>query len=113
MLPLEEDQQPCCPVSVHFGLPLFDLQLNKQICGQIKDHGLFTEASMAQHSLNSRLLALDLLEFIRTQLNKTWTNFELSLELVLSVDADFVPASPLQFYQGVLTEFDIMASNPP
>merc|ERR1711988_605015 len=67
MLPLEEDQQPCCPVSVHFGLPLFDLQLNKQICGQIKDHGLFTEASMAQHSLNSRLLALDLLEFIRTQ----------------------------------------------
>eukprot|EP01113_Clastostelium_recurvatum_P032633 TRINITY_DN4219_c0_g1_i6.p1 TRINITY_DN4219_c0_g1~~TRINITY_DN4219_c0_g1_i6.p1 ORF type:complete len:867 (+),score=237.19 TRINITY_DN4219_c0_g1_i6:26-2626(+) len=54
------------PLEVHFGLPIFNTKLNRQVMDKIRDRQLFGEEALRHHSKQSRVLALRLLDFIAT-----------------------------------------------
>jgi len=52
-------------LDVHFGLPLFDLALNAQICIRVANSGLLQRSELrGRHSRNMRLLSLRFLSFM-------------------------------------------------
>lgn len=52
------------PLSVHFGLPLFSLELNRQVCARIQQKQLFGAANLEAFTTWSRELSLSVLDFI-------------------------------------------------
>eukprot|EP00002_Diphylleia_rotans_P027658 TRINITY_DN5552_c0_g1_i2.p1 TRINITY_DN5552_c0_g1~~TRINITY_DN5552_c0_g1_i2.p1 ORF type:complete len:280 (+),score=52.35 TRINITY_DN5552_c0_g1_i2:198-1037(+) len=77
------------PMDVVFGMPLFDVDINEQVCQSIQERSLFSESSMRQHSRNSRLLSLQLLEFI--------TEYQGLPVEELSIGEVFLPTQQLTF----------------
>lgn len=47
-----------------FGLPLFNTNLNKEVCSRISSLGLFKQESLQELSLSSRTLSLQIMDFI-------------------------------------------------
>jgi len=59
------------PLDIHFGIPLFDQNLNKIICDRIQTSNLFDSTHLRTHSMNSRALALRLLHFIASHQDRS------------------------------------------
>lgn len=60
----DEKQERWVPLELRFGLPLFDLDLNRQVCHRIEQENMFSAECLRKHSLNSRKLCLRLYDFI-------------------------------------------------
>lgn len=52
------------PVDLFFGLPLGDVELNSSLAQKIEKNKLFTDENIAKQSKYSRLLCIQLLDFI-------------------------------------------------
>ena len=52
------------PFELHFGIPLFSVQLNRLVCERIEQYRLFSEKNLVSYSKSSRNLSLRLLDFI-------------------------------------------------
>ncbi|GAB6029426.1 hypothetical protein CHUAL_005185 [Chamberlinius hualienensis] len=79
----------------YFGLPLFDLKLNKDICQRVSQNGLCRSESLSRSTHSSRLLTIHLLDFIfdvQGTTPETETRFDLSSSSRKSSDMLNIPA---------------------
>ncbi len=54
------------PMAVYFGMPLFNTELNKEVCNSIEARHLLCEENVSQYTRYSQCLANKLLDFIET-----------------------------------------------
>ena len=83
------------PLDLHFGIPLFSISLNEDICARVLRKRTFSEEGLTRFSRTSRTLALRVLHFVR-------------LSRALELDSDVSSRLPLPthhmcFQQGVLS----------
>ena len=52
------------PLSVVYGMPLFDAELNKQVCSGIEHNSVFSCESIEKHSMSMRRLSVRFFDFI-------------------------------------------------
>ncbi|KAH3745941.1 protein FAM91A1 [Pelomyxa schiedti] len=107
------DANSWMPFSLHFGIPLFNLPLNRAVCERIQQQQLFSVENLASFSGWSRMLCLRLLDFIAqcqspsiaprgTGGNLSATS---SLTTPLPLSSDSVvpfPTCPVLFHEGML-----------
>jgi hypothetical protein len=49
---------------VHYGIPLYDQELNTMVCKKLESHHLFDSKNLRRFAMETRLLSLRLLDFI-------------------------------------------------
>jgi hypothetical protein len=85
------------PQEIHYGVPLFSIQLNRAVCERIDKFNVFSERNLAIYSRRSRELALRLLDFI-AQCNGSPVELELGVTPFPSRVVQFPPPgkSPIE-----------------
>ncbi|KAK3090617.1 hypothetical protein FSP39_013167 [Pinctada imbricata] len=92
----------------HFGIALFDSNLNKDICNKVVSRGLFKTESLHDLLQSSRKLALRLLHFIAENQDVMGPD-NLSSDPLTPSDGDHLPPLPtvcIQFLDGCLKRWD-------
>eukprot|EP01100_Stratorugosa_tubuloviscum_P009482 TRINITY_DN3982_c0_g1_i2.p1 TRINITY_DN3982_c0_g1~~TRINITY_DN3982_c0_g1_i2.p1 ORF type:complete len:732 (-),score=274.06 TRINITY_DN3982_c0_g1_i2:51-2246(-) len=68
---IEFDKNQWLPLSINFGIPLFNAQLNSLICKKIERFKLFETQNLNNHAIAARELCLKLLDFIVEQVDNS------------------------------------------
>mmetsp|Transcript_17051 Transcript_17051/g.23719 ORF Transcript_17051/g.23719 Transcript_17051/m.23719 type:complete len:724 (-) Transcript_17051:23-2194(-) len=102
-IPVSEtsDQLGWVPQEMHFGIPLGDLTLNNEICNKIAQFNLLTPSNLQKVTEYSRLLTLELLDFI-AQLNGQDPRMDVGTPGHVETELGEIPypSKVVCFYQG-------------
>lgn len=81
---------------MYFGLPLNQSELSRQITDKIQRLQLFSSENLARHSKSTRLLSLDLLDFISDfQIDETYQDLGQAIAFPRA-DIEFTSGSQIQ-----------------
>ncbi|KAL5017599.1 hypothetical protein ScPMuIL_007188 [Solemya velum] len=87
-----------------FGIPLFDADLNNQVCQKIMSRGLFSKNNLEELVHTSRKLSLELLNFIEEQQKKSEILSEIGLEAEIGEETP-LPMQNIMFSNGTLSHW--------
>ncbi|EGG19901.1 FAM91 family protein [Cavenderia fasciculata] len=93
------------PYNVYFGIPIFDLSLNQQVCLKIQKMDLLSDSNVARHNHNSRILSLNLLRFISSTcptVHPDLENIDAKINMLPSVQNLPLPTQTISFINNVL-----------
>ncbi|KNC75179.1 hypothetical protein, variant [Sphaeroforma arctica JP610] len=84
---------------IKFGIPLFDLQINKRVCEEMGRHNFFDEKSLASQSSSAKQLSIELLDFIASHV-------DMNPETAITGTYTPLPTKSLAYESGFeITEF--------